>query len=78
MLATQYRFNDPSGTTRLESDELPQDGTAPTVGSDVLVQYRPGTASASRLVGHDHLIGTVVFLLALTGGLVLAPRPTSS
>ena len=50
---------------------MPQDAAAPTVGASVQVQYRPGLAGGSRLVGHDHLIVVALFLLGIAGGLVV-------
>jgi hypothetical protein len=72
-VAIQYQFTEPSGKLRVESDKVEADGSEPTLGEAIKVEYCPGSAGMSRIAGHNAaiILAISLFLFAV-GFLVVA------
>ena len=60
-LSFEYQFAEADGKTRSERDVVSVDWPAPTAGT-VTIQYIPGVANASRLLGHSNMVWVYVFM----------------
>jgi hypothetical protein len=60
LVAVEYQFTEADGTARSERDDVPVDFPLPSGGS-VAVQYYPGVADSSRLVGQRSLTWVYFF-----------------
>ncbi len=69
-ISIEYQFTEPSGTSRLETDDLPLPDSPPNLGNRIDIQYLPGTPGQSRFAGHDHLTAAAAFLTLLAATLI--------
>ena len=60
MLAVEYSFSDSATGPRNERDDVPIDW--PISGGTATVQYLPGVADSSRLLGHSSTIPVWIFV----------------
>jgi hypothetical protein len=67
MLTVEYKFTEPDGTSRSDSDDVQTDWPLPS-NKTVAVVYIPGKDGRSRLKGHGSWLGPV--LLAVSIGVV--------
>ncbi len=70
MVSVMYRFGESNGAVRTESDDVPDDGSQPSVGQTIDIEYCPGDAGVSRLAGHTHVLMIGMLLILISGGLV--------
>ncbi len=70
-----YTFADTDGSVREESDSGSGElENRPALGGPVSVQYIPGSAQDSRLVGHSQWLWTIPFLTSLVVIVVVSWR----
>lgn len=69
-ISIEYQFTEPTGTPRLETDNLPLPDSPPNLGNRIDIQFLPGSPGASRFAGHDHLTAAAAFLTLLAATLI--------
>ena len=61
LLRVEYQFTEADGTGRSERDDVAIDWPAPGTGN-VTVQYLPGVAGSSRLLGNSNMMAVYIVL----------------
>lgn len=61
LLAVEYSFTEADGTPRNERDDVPRGSQIPSSGP-ITVEYLPGVADSSRILGHSSKMAVYVFL----------------